>query len=96
MFSARFYLGRRLTAQQPGHYEATGSSVNPVVKRNHWQELTYGEAAAHNEVHQLQTQQVALQAKQHRSAVRPVANRLYTQPTMVSVRFTCCINNWTI
>ena len=46
--------GRRLTAQQPGHYEATGSSVNPVVKKNHWQELTYGETVAHNEVHQLQ------------------------------------------
>lgn len=43
-----------MTGQQPGHYVATSSSVNPVVKMNHWQELTYGETVAHDEVHQLQ------------------------------------------
>ncbi|KAF6020845.1 hypothetical protein EB796_020833 [Bugula neritina] len=78
--------GRRLTGQHPGYYEATSSSVNPVVKRNHWQEMTYGESLAHNEVHQLQTQQSAMQAKQRFNKAQPrPSSRLYTQPTMKRV-----------
>ena len=54
------FTGRRYTGQQPGHYVTTGSSVNPVVKRNHWQEPTYPEAVAHDEVHQLQVRNTCI------------------------------------
>lgn len=40
--------------QHPGHYESTGSAVTPVIKKNHWQQLSYNESVIHNEVHQLE------------------------------------------